>query len=94
MAAEKLSVGELAVTKLVTLKPVPTCSELVDTLRACLHQAFPITPETQQASQIGHTLCKNPELYFKTLDTMPHSIHSFVACWVYVEGSPKDFHDQ
>ena len=76
MAAEKLSVGELAVTKLATLKPVPTCSELVDTLRACQHQAFPITPETQQASQIGHTLCKNPELLFQ--DTRYHApFHTF-----------------
>ena len=53
MAADKLSVGELAVTKLVTLQPTPICGSLVRILRDCQHQAFPVTPETQQASQIG-----------------------------------------
>ena len=53
MMAEKISVGELATTQMIALKPVPTCADLVSTLRSSGHQAFPITAEVSQAYQSG-----------------------------------------
>ena len=53
MMAEKISVGELATTQLIALPPVPSCAELIATLKRSKHQAFPITAEVSQAYQSG-----------------------------------------
>ena len=53
MMAEKISVGELATTQLIALKPLTPCADLVATLRSSRHQAFPVTAEVGQAYQSG-----------------------------------------
>ena len=53
MTADKISVGELATTQIVALPPVPLCSELVEALQRCPHEALPITPEVAKAFQSG-----------------------------------------
>lgn len=53
MVNSKLRVGELASTALVALPPVVRVSALAATLRACGHQAFPVTPEVKAALQSG-----------------------------------------
>lgn len=53
MVNSKLRVGELASTALVALPPVVRVSALAATLRACSHQAFPVTPEVKAALQSG-----------------------------------------
>ncbi len=53
MVNSKLSVGELAATALVALRPVVRVAALAATLRACGHQAFPVTPEVKAALQSG-----------------------------------------
>ena len=58
MMAEKISVGELATTQLIALPPVPSCAELVATLKSSMHQAFPITAEVTQAYQSGAGICE------------------------------------
>lgn len=49
MVDDKLSVSELMTTSLIALPPVVPVRRLVDTLRMCAHQAFPVTPEVEKA---------------------------------------------
>ena len=53
MVNDKLAVAELAATALVALPPVVPLRELVDTLRACRHQAFPVTLDVKAAYLSG-----------------------------------------
>ena len=63
MVNDKLAVAELAATALVALPPLVPLRELADTLRACRHQAFPVTSDVKAAYQSGtrgswqHTTC-------------------------------------
>ena len=49
MVDDKLSVSELMTTSLIALPPVVPVRRLVDALRMCAHQAFPVTPEVEKA---------------------------------------------
>lgn len=49
MVNDKLAVSELMTTSLIALPPVVPVRRLVDTLRMCSHQAFPVTPEVEKA---------------------------------------------
>lgn len=49
MIDDKLTVSELMTTSLIALPPVVPVRRLVDTLRMCSHQAFPVTPEVDKA---------------------------------------------
>jgi hypothetical protein len=49
MIDDKLSVSELMTTSLLALPPVVPVRRLVDALRMCSHQAFPVTPEVEKA---------------------------------------------
>lgn len=53
MVNDKLTVAELAATALVALPPLVPLRELADTLRACRHQAFPVTSDVKAAYQSG-----------------------------------------
>lgn len=53
MVNDKLTASELATTALVALPPLVPIREVVDTLRSCRHQAFPVTPDTKAAYQSG-----------------------------------------
>ncbi|KAI7845409.1 hypothetical protein COHA_001114 [Chlorella ohadii] len=49
MVDDKLTVSELMTTSMIALPPVVPVRRLVDTLRMCNHQAFPVTPEVEKA---------------------------------------------
>ncbi|DBB10920.1 TPA: hypothetical protein ACH3X3_007381 [Trebouxia sp. C0006] len=49
MIADKLTVSELMTMAVVALPPVVKVAQVVDTLRGCTHQAFPVTPDTDKA---------------------------------------------
>ncbi|KAL4855536.1 Chloride channel protein A [Chlorella vulgaris] len=49
MIDDKLSASELMTTSLIALPPVVPVRRLIDTLRMCNHQAFPVTPEVEKA---------------------------------------------
>lgn len=53
MIDDKLTVAELASTSIVALPPVVRLRDLIDTLRSCSHQAFPVTPEVEAAKEPG-----------------------------------------
>ena len=53
MAADKLSVGELAATQVAALPPVLRVADAVAALRGTAHGAFPITPNTGGAARAG-----------------------------------------
>ncbi|KAK9790124.1 hypothetical protein WJX73_008199 [Symbiochloris irregularis] len=49
MIADKLTVSELMSMAIVALPPVVRVRQLVETLRCCGHQAFPVTPDVRKA---------------------------------------------
>ena len=49
MVDDKLSVSELMTTSLIALPPVVPVRRVVDVLRMCAHQAFPVTPQVDRA---------------------------------------------
>ncbi|KAK9816592.1 hypothetical protein WJX72_002361 [[Myrmecia] bisecta] len=49
MIADKLTVSELMTMAVVALPPVVKVRQLVETLRCCSHQSFPVTPDVKRA---------------------------------------------
>ncbi|KAK9901698.1 hypothetical protein WJX75_008976 [Coccomyxa subellipsoidea] len=49
MIADKLAVSELMSMAVVALPPVVKVRQVVETLRCCSHQAFPVTPDVKKA---------------------------------------------
>ncbi|CAK0770655.1 hypothetical protein CVIRNUC_003789 [Coccomyxa viridis] len=49
MIADKLAVSELMSMAVVALPPIVKVRQVVETLRCCSHQAFPVTPDVKKA---------------------------------------------
>ena len=55
---DKLSVSELMTTSLIALPPVVPVRRVVDVLRMCAHQAFPVTPQVDRALADSGAWCR------------------------------------
>ncbi len=87
MVNSKLSVGELAATALVALPPVVRVAALAGTLRACGHQAFPVTPEVKAALQSGARAVGAVRAQCDAVKTRVHAVVASYLCVRHFKGA-------